>query len=301
MDAGDLRFFAAVAHTGSMNRAAGRLNTVQSNVTSRIRQLEERLGVVLFERHSRGVRLTPAGRRLLPYAEEVARLLAEAAAAARDDGAPSGPLALGALETTAALRLSPLLTDFARRWPAVDLSLRTGTTRELTAAVREGALEAAFVCGPVRHDDLAHEVVFAETLVLATAGDGAALDAHLGRPDPRIVVFRAGCSYRQQLEAILARRGVIAPRLMELGSLDAIVGAVGAGLGVTLLPRDLLRQPARDGRLALHELPAAEAGVETWLIRRAAGHAGSAQQAFLAHVRERAGGALARVARAGVA
>src|ERR671933_479015 len=110
MDAGDLRVFEAVARLGGMNRAAAELNTVQSNVTARIRQLEETLGTPLFQRHRTGVTLTPAGRRLLPYAARVRQLLDEARRAALDDGAPKGPLLVGSLETTAALRLSPVLT-----------------------------------------------------------------------------------------------------------------------------------------------------------------------------------------------
>ena len=69
MDASDLRIFEAVARHGGMNRAAEKLNTVQSNVTTRIQNLEEELGVPLFKRHSRGAALTPAGQRLLPYAQ----------------------------------------------------------------------------------------------------------------------------------------------------------------------------------------------------------------------------------------
>lgn len=296
LEASDLRFFAAVARAGSMNRAAQSLHTVQSNVTAHIRQLEARLGRTLFERSSRGVRLTPAGARLLPYAERIERLLAEGEAAVRDEGEPAGPLLLGALETTAALRLSTLLTGFARRWPAVDLTLRTGTTRELTGAVRDGGLEAAFVCGPVRDPALSSEPVFRERLVLASAAGSGPLEAVLEQASPRLVVFRAGCSYRQQFEAILARRGRVDLRLMELGSLDAIVGAVAAGLGLTLLPRDLLRPAARDGRLALHDLPADESNVETCLIRRVDGHESSAQRAFLAHVRAQSTAGLASVA-----
>ncbi|NJM35197.1 MAG: LysR family transcriptional regulator, partial [Rhodomicrobium sp.] len=86
MDASDLRIFEAVARLGGMNRAAAELNTVQSNVTARIRALEDELGLPLFRRSSRGVSLTAAGERLLPYAKRIAELLSEAARAARDDG-----------------------------------------------------------------------------------------------------------------------------------------------------------------------------------------------------------------------
>src|SRR4051812_31633260 len=109
MDARDLRVFEAVARTGGMNSAAPELNTVQSNVTARIRVLEEDLGIALFERRSRGVVLTRAGEQLLPYARRVDVLLADARRAARDQGAPSGLLTIGSLETTAAQRLAPIV------------------------------------------------------------------------------------------------------------------------------------------------------------------------------------------------
>src|SRR3954449_3399708 len=135
MDAADLKTFEAVARLGGMGRAAEALHTVQSNVTGRIRRLEKELGALLFYRHARGVEPTPAGRRLLPYAIQAARLLDDARRAALDDGTPQGPLVVGSLETTAALRLAPILTGFAAAYPAVDLTLRTGTTCELLDAV----------------------------------------------------------------------------------------------------------------------------------------------------------------------
>src|ERR1700739_2221394 len=140
MESADLRFFEAVARLGVMTRAAAELNTVQSNVTARLRALEQRLGTALFERHAAGVTLTDAGRRLLPYAQRVSRLLEEAARAARDDGTPRGTLIVGSLETTAALRLSPVLASYAKAYPLVDLSIRPGTTCELVAAVKEGSI-----------------------------------------------------------------------------------------------------------------------------------------------------------------
>src|SRR5579863_4332493 len=132
MDGAALRVFEAVARLGGMNRAAAELFTVQSNVTARIRQLEEELQATLFVRHSRGATLTAAGQRLLPYARQVAQLLDEAQRAVMDTGRPSGPLTLGSLETTAAVRLPRVLSAYAAAYPAVDLVLLPGTTAELT-------------------------------------------------------------------------------------------------------------------------------------------------------------------------
>ncbi len=282
MDAGDLRVFEAVARLGAMSRAAGELNTVQSNVTARIRALEDGLGCRLFARHAGGVRLTDAGRRLLPYAGRVPRLLADAARAARDDGTPRGRLVIGALETTTALRLAPLLASYARACPEVDLVLRPGTTCELVAAVREGTVDGAFVCGPVADPDLEARVMFREELaVLAAPGTGA-FAALVGAGDVRIVVLRAGCSYRQRLEDLLARRGIPAPRVMEFGTLEAIFACVAAGLGITLLPRALVGGVCAAGRVAVLGLPPAEAMVETVFLRRRDAFAPSALAAFLA-------------------
>ena len=285
MDAADLRTFESVARLGGMSRAAGELNTVQSNVTTRIRLLEEELATPLFHRHSRGATLTPAGQRLLPYAAAVARLLDDARRAAVDDGSPKGPLTLGSLETTAALRLSPLLADFAAAYPEVDLVLRTGTTGELIDAVLGHRTEGAFVCGPVDHPELDQEVLFREELVVATAPQVRDLDALADQAGLKIVVLRAGCSYRQRLEEILTRRGVVGLRRLEFGTIDSIVGCVAAGLGVTLLPKGVVEPAFRAGRISIHTLGPEESLAETLFIRRRGGFVSSAMTAFLDHAR----------------
>jgi DNA-binding transcriptional LysR family regulator len=281
MDAGQLRVFEAVARLGGMNRAAAELNTVQSNVTARVRLLEEELGTPLFRRHSRGVALTAAGQRLLPYAVRVRQLLEDARRAVDDDGTPRGRLIIGSLETTAALRLSPLLAAYVAVCPEVDLVLRTGTTCELIEAVREHRLQGAFVCGPVSHPELAAEVVVREELAILTAPAVASLDQLLDQPDLKIIVLRAGCSYRQRLEEILTRRGVVGFRQLEFGTIEAILSCVAAGLGATLLPQSLLAAVGRGHEIAVHRLPAAEAQVETLFVRRHDAYVSSALAAFL--------------------
>src|SRR5580698_5496526 len=205
MELTDLVTFSAVARTGGITRAASELSTVQSNVTQRIKALEAEIGTALFERHSRGMTLSGAGRRLLPYAERMAALAREAVLAARDDGEPKGPLAIGSMETTAAVRLPSLLAAFHRRFPAVQLSLRTATTADLVAAVLEGALDGAFVAGPIEHADLASTLAFREELVLVSAkrfNNLVALRADTPESGPTALVFRTGCTYRQRLEQV---------------------------------------------------------------------------------------------------
>ena len=281
MDAADLRVFQCVASCGSMNKAALELNTVQSNVTARIKALEDELGFELFERTNRGVTLTAAGRRLLPFASRAARVLDDARRAVADQGSPAGPLVIGSLETTAALRLSPVLTEFATTYPAVDFTLRTGTSRELIDQVLDHTLEGAYVCGPVNHPDLLVEPFVREELVLLTAPSVADFDALAAMPELKIIVLRIGCSYRLHLEALLARRGIVGVRCLEFGTLEAIFSCVSAGLGVTLLPKALLGSVWDHRRVGMHTLPNAEKWVDTVFIRHREAYASSALRAFL--------------------
>ncbi len=281
MDLADLKTFEAVARHGSMNKAATELHTVQSNVTARIRALEEHLAVPLFQRHARGVVLTPAGQRLLPYAGRIAKLLAEADMAARDDGRPRGTLTLGGLETTTALRLSPALTAYARAYPDVRLVMSTGTTAQLVQDVIDYRYDGAFVAGPVRHPELDATTIFVEELVLAACPALKSVKDLAGVPGLRTVVFQAGCSYRQRLEAYLGDRGIVATQPLEFGSLDTILSCVSAGVGVTLLPRVVVAEAARTGRVSLHGLPADQARVETLFIRRRDAYVSKALSAFL--------------------
>ena len=281
MDAADLRMFEAVARLGGIGRGALELHTVQSNVTARIRLLEEELGAALFIRHSRGVSLTPAGRRLLPYAERMRDLLAQARRAVADDGTPQGPLLLGSLETAAALRLPRILATFAQAHPAVDLSLVTGTSAELVDQVLQCRLDGALVVGPVRHPELTETVIFHEEMVLVTPRDIAGWDELPRRSGLKLVVFRAGCSYRAQLEAMLAERGVVGLRRIEFGTLEGILGCVAAGIGITLLPRGVIDVAWRDGPLALHPPPNPQRWADTVFIRRDDAFPSSAVAAFL--------------------
>lgn len=294
MDFAELKVFEAVSRLGSMNRAAAELHTVQSNVTARIRGLEEELGTALFQRHARGVTTTPAGQRLLPFVGRIAKLLADAEAATKDEGVPNGALRLGSMETTAALRLSPVLGQFANAYPKVRLVLTTGTTSRLLEDVIEGRVEGAFVAGPVSHPDLHQDAIFREELVLVSAPNVATPGDLAKIADLRTIVFQLGCSYRQRLEAVLADLGIAVAKPMEFGSLDAIIACVAAGVGVTLLPKGVVAAAAREGKVGTHELPPKRAQVETLFVRRRDSYLSSAMTAFLDLARSHYGAAPAR-------
>ena len=125
------------------------LNRVQSNVSTRLKQLEATLEAPLFRRQNRRLVLSEQGRVLLSYADRMLRLSAEAQAAVRD-GAPQGLLRIGTMESTAAARLPPILAAYHAAWPKVRIELVTGTSGALAAKVRDFEIEAAFVAQPLR-------------------------------------------------------------------------------------------------------------------------------------------------------
>ena len=283
MELTDLVTFSAVARSGGITRAADELNTVQSNVTQRIKALEAEIGTALFERHSRGMTLTGAGRRLLPYAQRMVVLSREAVLAARDEGEPKGPLAIGSMETTAAVRLPALLAEFHRRFPAVRLTLRTAPTADLVAAVLDGTLDGAFVAGPIEHAELSAITACREELVLVTARQWTSLASlRAGTPEsgPTALVFRTGCTYRQRLEQVFSEFGWPSATRFELGTLDGMIGCVAAGMGVTLLPRAVVERSDLRESIRFHTLDTSWSRVDTLFIARRSAHQYSALSGF---------------------
>jgi DNA-binding transcriptional LysR family regulator len=137
----------------------------------------------------------------------------------------------------------------------------------------------------VQHADLTEEVMLREELMLVTAPAFRNVGDLAKRRDLKIIVFRRGCSYRQRLENILAQHGIQTAQPLEFGSLDAIIGCVAAGVGVTLLPKAVVLPAWRDGRVMAHELPPEQARVDTLFIRRKDTHLTSTLAAFLDIVR----------------
>jgi DNA-binding transcriptional LysR family regulator len=267
MDLVELQIFKTVAELGGITKAAAALHRVQSNVTTRVQQLEERLGTKLFHRQGRKLVLSSEGKVLLAYADRLLRLASEAHAALKGHG-PHGVFRLGTLESTAATRLPPVLARYHRDYPAVRLELVTGTSGALVDRVLRGEIEAAFVAEPFTAKNLETLHAFSEELVLITPKG----HAHVRSPndiDRRVVLaFTTGCSYRRRLEAWLGRSSIVAERVMEYGSYHAITACVAAGSGIAVVPKSVLRAIGIEAQVAVHPLPASIANSRTMLVWR---------------------------------
>ena len=266
MDLHDLNVFATAARLGSVTKAAKSLATVQSNVTARIRLLERELAVQLFDRTHRGITLTPKGHQLLPYAQQMLALAENARAAVTSPGDVHGVLRIGSLQSTASARLPDVLKAYALRHNRVDIGIETGTSAELIDKVLNSRLDGAFVAGE-EHPDLDSVATFVEELVMITPAPYRTVREYLKKsPLPKVLVFRVGCHYRQRLERFLSNHGIGALNQMEFGTIDGIIGCVGAGLGITMLPRSVVERSARRKEVRIHAIARAERHVETQFV-----------------------------------
>ncbi|MGN8768580.1 LysR family transcriptional regulator [Paenibacillus barengoltzii] len=278
MDSAELRIFQAVARDGSITKAAARLGYVQSNVTARIKQLETELGTDLFYRHNRGMTLTSSGKMLLDYADKIIGLLDEAASALSFSDEPTGPLLIGSTQTTAAVRMPKLLSQYYEKYPKVELTLLTDMSDRLMERVLQYELDVAFGSFRFNHEDLTRLPVFDEEVVVISPPGIESLDEALLKPS---LVYNRGCTFREQLEEMKKTHGQTNVATMEFGTLEAILGGVSAGLGISLLPRMVAEQKAQEGAMRIHEVPESMRYLKTEIIYRKTAQPTSALRALI--------------------
>ncbi|MFP9024806.1 LysR family transcriptional regulator NmoR [Pseudomonas aeruginosa] len=264
MDLSSLEIFRAVAHEASVTRAAQQLQRAQSNVTTRIRQLEEDLGVELFLRDGKRMSLTERGSEFLAYAEQLLAL-ADEARQSMHPAEPGGRLRLGSMESTAASRLPALLASYHKACPRVALEVSTGTSRALFDGVRARRLDCALVAagpgwaGELDGSGLRGEPLFREELLMILPAEHPPVHDVAEVRLRTLAGFARGCTYRQLAEDSLGTPLTV----QEVGSYHAILAGVAAGACVGVLPRSVLQLL---GTPPLRSLPLAE--VDTWLVWR---------------------------------
>ncbi|MEW8221685.1 MAG: LysR substrate-binding domain-containing protein [Candidatus Thiodiazotropha taylori] len=263
MELNSLLTFKAVVEEGGILSASRKLNTVQSNVTSRIKRLEQELNSELFYRKGRGLALAPAGHVLYEYACQILQLESQAGVAVRQVGEQSGELRIGAMETFASLRLAPALKRLKASHKGVELRVVTDTSSALVERVLNHKLDCAFVAGRVDQEELLVCDIGREELVLVRA-KGSDCQSQL-------ILFREGCAYRARALAWHRECGQQVSEVMELGTLDGILGCVSVGLGCTLMPAWVVAQSRYADELAIEQIPPRLAMVPTVMIRHKQG------------------------------
>ncbi|WP_034915963.1 LysR family transcriptional regulator [Erwinia sp. 9145] len=267
MDLTQLKMFCAVAETGSVIRAATQLHRVPSNLTTRLRQLEQEMGCDLFIREKQRLRLSPLGHNFLNYARRILALSEEALSMAHS-GEPGGQFALGAMESTAAARLPDLLAACHQRYPTMVISLITDTSRELIQRVRQGSLAAALVDGPVLAEELNSCIAFQEQMVLISSPERPSIAQPADAEGYTLFAFRSGCSYRLRLENWFRSSGVEPGPVREIQSYHTLLACVAGGAGLALLPESVLALMPTQARFKRHALPDDVSEATTRLIWR---------------------------------
>ncbi len=267
MDFAALQFFKAVVDEGGISAAARKLHRVQSNVTTRIKQLESSLGTQLFIRDRRRLVLSPAGELFRGYVEQLLNLSSQAREAVLG-GTPRGVLRIGTLESTAASRLPPLLSTYHREFPAVRIELSTGTNDALLEGVLRRTFDAAFVVESAGASQLDVAPTFEEELVIvAPEGHGSIRRARDVRTDT-VITFPAGCAYRRRLQAWFEADDLVPERVLELSSYHAIVACVASGTGIAFMPRSVLDTVRGGENLSVHPMAGNRGRLTTCLVSR---------------------------------
>ncbi|MNZ65653.1 HTH-type transcriptional regulator GltR [compost metagenome] len=276
MDLNDLKIFQTVAEHGSVSKAAVELSYVQSNVTARIKLLENELKTPLFYRHKRGMVLNTEGKRLLMYSREILSRMEELKSEFLDKATPSGTLEIGIVETVIAL--PGILSAYFSKYPNVELSLKAGVTEELLQEVLDMRLDGAFVTGPIRHPQIEQVEVIKEKLVLVTKSTAFSIEDITNTP---LLLYNKGCGYRGRLESWMKVEGIIPKQIMEFGTFGTIIGSVAAGLGITIIPESSIKQLVAEGTVCCHDLPETYQEVTTVFIHRKDSYLTNTLQSFI--------------------
>lgn len=263
MEFKDLEIFQLVAEKGTVTEVAKELNYVQSNITSRIQKLEAELNTSLFNRHRRGMVLTPEGKKLLSYSQKILLLNAEMKRAVLNENEPVGKLEIGTVETV--YHLPNIISSYLKKYKSVELSLISGVTEKLKEEVLLHKLDGAFVTESIDHPDLISYEVFDEELVLISAMQNLSMEQLQDEP---FLCFKKGCGYRARLEKWYENQKVKPRKVLEFGTLETILRSVAMGLGVSFVPRSAVAHLEKTGEIMCHQLPATYSQVKTVFIRR---------------------------------
>lgn len=267
LDLVQLEIFKAVAEQGSISAAAQLIHRVPSNLTTRIKQLEQDLGVELFIREKSRLRLSPAGWNFLGYTRRILDLVQEARATVAGQE-PQGAFALGSLESTAAVRIPALLAAYNQQYTKVELDLSTGPSGTMIEGVLSGRLTAAFVDGPVLHSTLEGVAVFEEEMVVIAPLHHAPITRGQEVNGENIYTFRSNCSYRHHFERWFSQDGAVPGRIFEIESYHGMLACVSAGAGLALMPRSMLESMPGCAAVSVWPLTDSFRLLNTWLIWR---------------------------------
>ncbi|OOP72137.1 LysR family transcriptional regulator [Clostridium beijerinckii] len=236
METNDLKIFQTVAYEKSISKAALKLGYAQSNITMRIKFLENELNTTLFIRNNKGTIITSNGEKLLKYADKILELINEV----NDEFLPSkiaSTIKIGATQTISASILPKLFSLFYEKNPEVSLVLKTEKQKALLDMILKDELDGAFISAEIASSKIKKIITFKEKLALVSSVN---IDDINDLPSPIIVNSDTNCPYRKLLQKWLVYNNSKPTAIIEFDSLESILGGISEGLGISLLPKSIL-------------------------------------------------------------
>ncbi|MBI2688415.1 MAG: LysR family transcriptional regulator [Acidobacteria bacterium] len=241
MDLHQLRYFLTVARTGSFVRAAEEENVAQPSLSQQIKKLEAALGVPLFDRLGRGVRLTRYGQALAVRAQEILRSVGDAEKELSNLRHPDcGRLTLGIIPTVLPYAMAKPMAAFRDAAPHVELDIREATTEKLLEGLRNGEIDLAILALPVRQPEIVCAELFREPLLVAVPGSHPLAERpKLAVPQllsERMLLLREGHCLRDDVLTVCSRAHVQFQQVFESDHLASIFSLVANGFGISIVP-----------------------------------------------------------------
>jgi DNA-binding transcriptional LysR family regulator len=297
MDLRRLEVFAKVAELGSFSRAAEALFLTQPTISEHIRALELEVGLPLLDRLGRGATPTPAGRVLLDYAHRMLKLAEEARQAIDHfQGRMSGTLIVGGSTIPGEYVLPALIGQFKAKYPDIAITLRVGSSQQVSEWVDEGRVEVGVVGAlPVLRTLAARELMTDELVVVVPAGHPWAGRKTVGLADVQaepLIVREPGSGSREALERALREAGtdLDAFRLAgEIGSTQAVKQAVRAGVGITIISKRAVEDECRAGLVSCVKVRDLKVARSFYLVTHRERTRSPLAEAFVAFVESQAG------------
>jgi LysR family transcriptional regulator, nitrogen assimilation regulatory protein len=245
MDLRQLKYFVEIARLGSLTAAATKVFVTQSALSRQMRLLEDDVGVPLFYREARGVRLTEAGQLMLSRADSLLRDADDlrAAVAARHEE-PTGRLQLGAPPSLRGLLIAPFAVHFARQFPKVTLALREGPSRDICEALLKGGADVVVVSNLESLEPFVTLPLLTEALCwVASLERGLSFERKVGMAAEPLILTSYPNSLRVIVDRALAAQGLSCQRVAEADTVSMMLDLIRRGLGCTVLPVSALQEP----------------------------------------------------------
>jgi LysR family transcriptional regulator, hydrogen peroxide-inducible genes activator len=290
MEVNQLRYVCAIADTGNFSRAAERCRIAQPSLSQQVQKLEEDLGVKLFDRLGRSIRLTEAGRAFIPRARAILEQMDAARTSAADKNADlRGNVTVGVIPTVAPYLMPRYTASFAKKFPDAKLRIIEDTTSVLVQGLRDLSIDAAVLALPLRHKDLELFPIRTERLfAVLKKNHPRARAKSLALKDLRgesFVMLRDGHCFRDLSLDTCARARITPNIAFESAQFSSLLGMVAAGIGVSLVPEMAIDQNVGCRYVRLSDAQATRTIVAAVVRGRSFNRV---QQAFISGIRGKA-------------